>query len=105
MNMLLPKAGPRRVDRKHLEFVAAKGCLLCGKPAEVHHLLKPENSVRGTGRKAGDHDTIPLCPHHHRALHARGDEDAYFREVTGFADHGRRYAALLARVTTEKTDE
>ena len=61
----------------HMDRVAALGCLLCrrlgyhGTPAEVHHL----RTGTGAGRRAGDTETIPLCPEHHRGntgLHGMG---------------------------------
>lgn len=59
-----PRIKPRRVrDPKHLARVAELPCCVCGSsPVEVHHI----RVHGGTGRKAGDHETIPLCPFHHR---------------------------------------
>jgi hypothetical protein len=40
----------------HMLAVKELGCLICGAPAEAHHLPHPRNDLR----------TIPLCPFHHR---------------------------------------
>lgn len=42
--------------------VAALGCLICRRPAEVHHI---RHQV-GAGRRSSPYQTIPLCPEHHR---------------------------------------
>ncbi|MBR2691808.1 MAG: DUF968 domain-containing protein [Aquamicrobium sp.] len=41
--------------------MAALGCIICGGPAEVHHL-----TGAGMGLKAANDNVIPLCPPHHR---------------------------------------
>jgi hypothetical protein len=33
------------------------------------------------GRRVSDEFTVPLCRTHHRALHSRGDEAAWWEEV------------------------
>ncbi len=70
----------RRRDKEHLKFVAAQPCLVCGRqPSDAHHLRFSE--PRALGRKVSDEFTVPLCRGHHRALHARGDERAWWRET------------------------
>jgi len=67
----------RRRDKDHLAFVAAQPCLVCGRqPADAHHLRFAQ--PRALGRKVSDEFTVPLCRLHHRALHARGDEQAWW---------------------------
>lgn len=50
--------------RRHHDFVASLGCLVCGAPAEVHHVTgyadKPGRFARS------DWLVVPLCPPHHR---------------------------------------
>lgn len=55
------KAIPR--DREHMARIAARGCLVCGAPAQAHHvdILTPKNA----GPKVTDYLTAPLCPTHH----------------------------------------
>ncbi len=58
----------------HMGRVKALGCLVCRHqglgwvPAEAHHIKRdPETGrVLGTGQRAPDRHTIPLCPTHHR---------------------------------------
>jgi hypothetical protein len=77
----LPLSEPRRYrDRAHLQFVAAQPCLVCGRsPSDPHHLrfMQP----RALGRRVSDEFAVPLCRTHHRALHRRGDEPAWWVSV------------------------
>jgi hypothetical protein len=67
----------RRRDKKHLAYVASKPCIVCGRsPSDAHHLRSAE--PRALGRKVSDEFTVPLCRLHHRELHARGDERAWW---------------------------
>jgi hypothetical protein len=72
---------PRRYrDRAHLEFVSSQPCLLCGRrPSDAHHLRFAQ--PRALGRRVSDEFVVPLCRSHHRALHRRGDEPAWWREA------------------------
>ena len=59
---------------RHLDRVAAMGCLVCGGPAEVHH--------ERTGHRARDDSyVVPLCPLHHRdgavGFHGLGSASAF----------------------------
>ena len=42
--------------------IAALGCLLCGRPSELHHL----RAGMGMGQRNTDENVIGLCPYHHR---------------------------------------
>ena len=72
--------GPRRVrDKGHLKFVTSQSCLICGrKPSHAHHLK--DSQVRAMGRKVSDEFTVPLCAIHHRELHERGNEKAWWKQ-------------------------
>ena len=72
---------PRRVrDRDHVRNVAKQPCLVCGRqPSDAHHLRFVQS--RALGRKVSDEFTVPLCRGHHREVHRRGDEAAWWREV------------------------
>jgi hypothetical protein len=74
----LPLSEPRRYrDRAHLEFVSTQPCLLCGRrPSDAHHLRFAQ--LRALGRRVSDEYTVPLCRTHHRSLHRRGDEIAWW---------------------------
>jgi hypothetical protein len=62
---------PAAAAREHMGRVAGIGCLLCGMPAEVHHLREGQ----GMAQRASDWLTVPLCAEHHRGksgLHGLG---------------------------------
>jgi hypothetical protein len=67
----------RRRDKKHLRYVCSQPCLVCGRvPSDAHHLRFAE--PRALGRKVSDEFTVPLCRGHHRELHNRGNEHAWW---------------------------
>ena len=67
----------RERDRDHLRLVAAQPCLVCGRiPSDPHHIKFAEQ--RTMGRKVSDRFTVPICRLHHRELHRRGDERAWW---------------------------
>ena len=67
----------RERDRNHLRFVASQPCLLCARtPSDAHHIKYAE--ARAMGRKVSDKFTVPVCRIHHRELHRRGDERAWW---------------------------
>lgn len=69
----------RRRDKDHRALVASKPCLVCGRrPADAHHLRFAQ--PRALGLKVSDEFTVPLCRIHHRALHVRADEVAWWQE-------------------------
>ena len=72
---------PRRIrDKDHLKFVAKQSCLICGRqPSDAHHLRFAQ--PRALGRKVSDEFTVPLCRGHHREVHRRGDEAAWWKDV------------------------
>ena len=55
-------------ERLHLARVASLGCIICGAPAEVHHLKHDPitGPHLGMGQRASHFHTIPLCPRCHR---------------------------------------
>jgi len=66
-------------DRNHLRFVAAQPCLFCGRtPSDPHHIRFAEQ--RAMGRKVSDRFTVPICRLHHRELHRKGDERAWWEK-------------------------
>jgi len=90
-----PKVRPG-MSESHLANVRKLPCVLCGIEGitQPHHLLRTgDPTQRGTGRKAEDKHAIPLCVHHHTALHAKGDEEAFLMETYGV--DGRALAASL----------
>jgi hypothetical protein len=68
----------RERDRDHLRFVASQPCLVCGRtPSDAHHIQFAEQ--RAMGRKVSDRFTVPICRLHHRELHRRGNERAWWQ--------------------------
>ncbi len=67
----------RERDRDHLRFVASQPCLVCGRtPSDPHHIKFAEQ--RAMARKVSDKFTVPICRLHHRELHRRGNERAWW---------------------------
>jgi hypothetical protein len=67
----------RERDRHHLKFVASKPCLICARtPSDAHHIKFAQGPA--LGRKVSDKFTVPLCRLHHRDLHRRGNERAWW---------------------------
>src|SRR6185437_14322685 len=70
----------RRRDKSHLRFVAAQPCMACGRqPSDPHHLRFAQ--PRALGMKVSDEFTVPLCRVHHRQLHQRGNEVAWWEAL------------------------
>jgi hypothetical protein len=88
---------PRRSrDKDHIRFIARQPCTVCGrKPCEAHHIRFAQS--RALGRRVSDEFTVPLCRVHHRELHRKGDEAAWWGSVNidpmpialGFWQHTR----------------
>jgi len=75
---ILPINKPvRERDRDHLRFVASQPCLVCGRgPSDAHHIRFADQ--RAMGRKVSDKFAVPVCRLHHRELHRRGEERAWW---------------------------
>lgn len=82
---------PRRRNRAemdHHDAVAALGCVICGGPAEIHHLKHDPATGQHIARR-NHRLVIPLCPNHHRlggwgvAYHAGSQhwETLYGKEI------------------------
>ncbi len=62
----------KKADKEHLARVASLGCIVCRRPATIHHI----RAGQGMSQRSGAHETIPLCPDHHQhgghavAIHA-----------------------------------
>jgi hypothetical protein len=68
----------RERDHDHLRFVASQPCLICGRiPSDAHHIKFAEQGT--IGRKVSDKFTVPICRLHHRELHRRGSERAWWQ--------------------------
>jgi hypothetical protein len=77
-----PNFKVRRIRSKaHMSYVASQPCIVCmWQYVQVHHLTcSPDPKARGL--KAGDNWTLPMCADDHTALHARGDERAFWQAL------------------------
>jgi len=72
------KKSATKLEKAHLTRIAEMGCLVCGGPAGIHHLLSK--------RPRNHRWAIPLCPRHHlqqfgeEALHYDGNEKRWFKK-------------------------
>jgi hypothetical protein len=99
----------RERDPEHLKFVAAQPCLVCGRtPSDPHHLKFAEQQAMG--RKVSDRFTVPICRLHHRELHRRGNERAWWRSygidplAIAAALWGRTHALALPAILADDTN-
>lgn len=62
----------KKADKEYLARVAALGCLICRRPAMIHHI----RTGQGMSQRADHRHVIPLCGDHHQhgghgvAIHA-----------------------------------
>jgi hypothetical protein len=89
----------RKRDKAHRDFVCSQPCLICGRrPSDAHHIQFGQ--PRALGRKVSDELTVPLCRVHHRDLHHRSDEKAWWEAAK---IEPMEIAARLWRETRDKT--
>lgn len=70
------KAAPNADEARHMDRLAQMGCLVCGKPASLHHVMK----ARGKVRRRDHRFVAPLCREHHqgdKGVHGLGSEEAF----------------------------
>jgi len=66
-------------SKEHLQFVASRPCVICGRtPAHAHHVRYAQ--TRGLALKVSDEFTVPLCAIHHSENHSTGDERRWWHE-------------------------
>lgn len=99
---------PRRHrSRLHLKHVRTLRCLGCAEPApsQAHHLTFAQPKARGL--KSGDQWSVPLCMTCHNALHARGNERAWWEAVgvDPIEVAGRLWAHTLAEREKHESEE
>lgn len=61
------RAKPKRKSaaaKRHHDFVASLGCLVCGGPSTVHHVTGHADRPGRFSRD--DFLVVPLCPYHHQ---------------------------------------
>lgn len=71
------KPGKTKAEREYHNSVASLGCVICGRPASIHH-------VRETGEPRDHMKVIPLCHDHHQGengIHTLGKK--WWSEIFG----------------------
>ena len=85
-----------KAQKEHFAALAELGCIVCARPAEIHHC----GTYMGGGR---DHDkVIPLCPSHHRVydpiiISVHGSRKA-FEKVYGTEEHLMNKAKKILKI-------
>jgi len=65
---MLPK--PKRwKSKKYEDWVKTQVCIVCGNPAEPHH-IKGVGNMSGGGLKSPSWACMPLCHEHHMEMHS-----------------------------------
>lgn len=91
--------------KRHMGRVAALGCVVCRNealgesPANAHHI-----NCHAMGRRAGDDETIPLCPVHHQYGDGTAKFDGHIAVHRSLGEFERRYGTereLLEQVRRE----
>jgi len=75
------KAPPTPEEWAHMDRVARIGCLVCGQPASLHHIMH----MQGKMRRRDHRYVVPLCREHHQGktgVHGLGSEEL-FNETHG----------------------
>ncbi len=55
----------RYINHPYLDYIRTTPCVVCGQPAEPHHLVT-------RARGGSDLETVPLCRVHHSEIHTVG---------------------------------
>lgn len=84
---MLPKNKAWR-SRHYLDWVASQPCCVCGAPADEAHHIKGTGGMSGTGMKAPDSASMPMCRTHHDEMH---------RDPSLWPDQYRYITATLIR--------
>ena len=77
----MSKKPATKAEKAHMDRVASIGCLICRRPAAIHHARMPFTS----GKRRNNMKVIPLCPSHHQhdAISAHGMYHDKFFELYG----------------------
>ena len=75
----MSKKPATKAEKAHMAATASLGCLVCRRPAEIHH------ARNRTGKKRDHMKVLPLCPAHHRhdAVSVHGMYPDKFRLLYG----------------------
>ena len=64
-------------SQKYLKFIRSRPCCVCARKSVAHH---EQVTGRGTGIKASDYETIPLCEKCHEMRHRVG-KDTFWQGI------------------------
>ncbi len=65
-------------EKKYMDTVASLGCIVCGSPAQLHHIRQ----FAGMAQRASNWLVVPLCKYHHDATHQNTmHEGEYLRDT------------------------
>lgn len=61
-------SSPTVKQKKYWDWMASKGCAVCGNNPEIHHVKGAKYSLKIDGIKTqvGNDYALPLCAYHHR---------------------------------------
>lgn len=81
-----------KAQRDRWDDIAQLGCLVCGRPATIHHVTA---SIHG-GRLTKRHDrVVPLCPIHHQKVYDPFHNDPQSVEALGHRGFYRKFGIDL----------
>ena len=81
-----------KAQRDRWDYIAQLGCLVCGRPATIHHVTA---SIHG-GRLTKRHDrVVPLCPIHHQKVYDPFHNDPQSVEALGHRGFYRKFGIDL----------
>lgn len=72
------KSQPNVAEQAHWDRVVRLGCLVCGGPANLHHIMVMPGKIRRRDHRF----VVPLCQRHHQGdfgVHGLGSEAAFKR--------------------------
>ena len=69
-----------KAEKEHMSKVASLGCLVCQRPANVHH-IRPIGL--GIGNRSSHYETIPLCHDHHQGKFSIHNSKKEFEAMYG----------------------
>jgi hypothetical protein len=76
----MAKRAPTAAESRYMGRVAELGCLICQKPAQVHHIREGQ----GMSERASNWLTVPLCQEHHTGgFSVHGSMSREFENIYG----------------------
>jgi len=73
------KKSKTAAEKRYHDKVAALGCLICGSPANVHHIRED----MGASMRSSHYLVIPLCREHHQGEFSIHNSPREFKNIYG----------------------